>query len=540
MGQTPAIIVDSSAFNTSGPWMTVDDFSTYKNASIELSNPSATNTGMVGNISVKIGLEITSLQWMLMGNNLQPLNCTLQLMNTGFTEPMFPPLTSDSIFDNIIWDPAIILLELESNETQPVGVDFTIDCSKIGSTTLDYALLIPVPTMSLDNQLLFVNYTDSTLVLEGQWQDSMPEGGPGKTSVITGDTIKFAFTGWNITLLGYFNPNTSGNITLGVSLDEQTQVQLDFKGEVAGVSSSYFEYFTLVQQKSDSGNHTITIEVLEVSLSQIIGFRGFTYIPGFATLNDMPDLSVSVSFQPSPASTSSTHSTSSTLFTSPSISSPVGPVLSSHQGLHGGVIAGVVIGVISGICLILWVAWWQAKRRGSLSKAQLQMKSTAASEVPLPPGPDSVTPFEKRYVSDTPPYMNHIIAANAHGIIPFTKTYITASAVPGIDCGDTGQDQQGSTVMLPQGEGTVHLPLVPVEPTSNGNNGLNGDQTMQQPRLEPDRTELLLEQLNNLMNAIQSPLHMDKNCSLKQKIIGLLEDSGGTSEDLPPPRFCFL
>ncbi|KAF9061357.1 hypothetical protein BDP27DRAFT_1429053 [Rhodocollybia butyracea] len=161
---------------------------------------------------------------------------------------------------------------------------------------------------------------------------------------------------WNITLLGYFDPTALGNITLGVSLDGQTQNHVVPNGESPRHGAfTYFEYFTLVQRELDSGNHTIIVEVLEASLSQTFGFRGFTYIPGFATLNDMHDLSA-VS-----ASTSS-----------PSHGGGSGQ--SSHQEpLRGGAIAGVVVGAIAGICLIqliLWAAWRQIKERRTLSPAQ--------------------------------------------------------------------------------------------------------------------------------------------------------------------------
>ncbi|KAF9022772.1 hypothetical protein BDP27DRAFT_1377245 [Rhodocollybia butyracea] len=247
MGQAPAIIVDTYAFNTtsttSGLWNDID-IGAYGigNPSIQLSAPSSVTTGIVGDFSIEVGLEFSSLWQMIIGNIAQLSNCTLS------GKALLP---TDNISDNMLWEEAI---EVGTSSYNPksVGVDFTI------------------------------NY--STIVLEGQWQDSSPGGGPGTSSAITGATMKFPFTGWNITLLGFFESTTLGNITLSVSLDEQTQVRLEFEGdsnnEFSSKSSYYFEYFTLVQQESDSGNHTITVEVLEASLFQTFSFRGFTYIPG--------------------------------------------------------------------------------------------------------------------------------------------------------------------------------------------------------------------------------------------------------------------
>ncbi|KAF9071248.1 hypothetical protein BDP27DRAFT_1362024 [Rhodocollybia butyracea] len=112
MGQAPAIIVDTYAFNTtsttSGLWNDID-IGAYGigNPSIQLSAPSSVTTGIVGDFSIEVGLEF-----------------------------------------------------------------------------------------------------NSTIVLEGQWQDSSPGGGPGTSSAITGATMKFPFTGWNITLLGFFESTT--------------------------------------------------------------------------------------------------------------------------------------------------------------------------------------------------------------------------------------------------------------------------------------------------------------------------------------------
>ncbi|KAF9069382.1 hypothetical protein BDP27DRAFT_1363376 [Rhodocollybia butyracea] len=508
MGQTPAVIVDSFAFNSSGPMGPVWDLllQGYGGTSILLQSK-------VGNFSIKTDMDVHCLEdssfphWMLIGdiNISQSSGCHITLGDIGgFTEPgllAMAPSPADYIFDNIIW-----ILELEEG-TVNVGGDFTVNCSTIDmeSPVFNYALLTPAPTVLLDKKLLFVNYTDNTIVLEGQWQDSLPglNIGPGKSSAITGDTIKFPFTGWNVTFLGFFDPTTSGNITLGVSLDEQTQMQLDFNNDIPFTSSSarYFEYFTLVQQESDSGNHTITVEILEASLSQTVSFRGFTYIPGFATLNDMPDLSVSTS--------SSLASTSSPTLT------PSGPSLgsgqSSHQELTGGAIAGVVVGAITGICLIgliLWAVWRRKKRRRSLLPAQAWVESTSATGMLhlLPPGSDNVTPsFEKRDISAAPPdHMHHLTVANAHDITPFTKSYITSSASG--TAGDIGQDQE-----QPLQDSTVHLSLFPVELPRNGNNGPNGDQTTPP---EQNRTDLLLlERLNNLMNAIQHPPAYEQEAS---------------------------
>ncbi|KAF9062018.1 hypothetical protein BDP27DRAFT_1428371 [Rhodocollybia butyracea] len=476
MGQTPAIILDSSAFNVSDPFGTLEaENGGYKDASVDFSNPnSGGNLSAVGNFSIMISpniggfiihgnasknynvvyfLEDATLQLLLIGDGL--INCTLQRIDGGFSPNPIPPTSStDSIFDNIMW-----ILGFIDNAME---VSFSIKCPAFGSVLFDYALAPPDPNTPLDSQLLFVNYTDSTIDLEGQWQSSAPGGGPGMSSAITGDTLQFPFTGWNITLLGYFDSDAPGNITLGVSLDEQPQVQLDFSGEAQQslVPFRYFEYFTLVQQESDSGNHTITVEVLEASLSQIFGFRGFTYIPGFATLNDMPDLSTPTA---SPTSTSSPTTTASLS----------GPGQSSHRGLHGGALAGVIVGAILGICLIeliLWAAWRQIKRRRYLLPAQAWVESTLGtaplltfsaciSYKPLtfisPPeahhplaGPDNVTPSDKG-----PQDMSHRAAANAHGITPFTKSYSITSA--DLDtAGDIGQDHelpvQGSTVILPQ------------------------------------------------------------------------------------------
>ncbi|KAF9063753.1 hypothetical protein BDP27DRAFT_1426571 [Rhodocollybia butyracea] len=469
MGQTPAIIVDSSAFNTSGLWTSSSsDPSSYRNISISLSPlPS-----LAGNISIDIDAQDVPMLSLI--GQLDNTNCisdSLTIFGSGSPFPVeisneVPPIF---ILDNIIWSTVIPI-------TLPVLLDMSIaECFPSDPLLLYYALITPSPTMALDNQLLFVNYTDTTIVFDGgQWQGSVPNGGPGMLSKTSGDIMRFPFTGWNITLLGCFDPAAAGNITLGVSIDEQAQVQLEFMGDTPGQSPHvYFEYFTLVPE-SESGNHTITVEVIDVSLSQVFGFRGFTYVPGFATLNDMPALSTSISSLPSTSG-----------------SSP-------HKGLHGGAIAGVVIGAIAGLCLvglILRVAIQRAKIRSSLSPAQAWIKSTQDLRAQ---GPDTITPYEKRYNLDTP-------QTNAHGITPYTKRY---TPIVVVSTGDTTPDreypvQQDSTFLLTPVESSVYMSLLPdqmtAEPPSSAN---NGDRTM---RRESDRTDLILEKLNKLMHVIQQP-----------------------------------
>ncbi|KAF9071246.1 hypothetical protein BDP27DRAFT_1362021 [Rhodocollybia butyracea] len=187
MGQTPAIIVDTSAFNTtSGPWETSPIFSGYKNTSIELSAPSVTSSGIFGSFSIKVDIEMgspsTSLQWMIIGDLALSSNC---ILDSEIGESMLP---TDRIPDNILWE------EIIQEDSEVV---FNLNCSTSNTPEISYALVTPAPTMSLNNQLLFVNYTDSTIVLEGQWQGSLPGGGPGPgtSSAITGATMKFPFTG---------------------------------------------------------------------------------------------------------------------------------------------------------------------------------------------------------------------------------------------------------------------------------------------------------------------------------------------------------
>ncbi|KAF9061273.1 hypothetical protein BDP27DRAFT_1429157 [Rhodocollybia butyracea] len=465
----------------------------------------------VGEINVEINAQ--DIRLFLIGNLLTAdPGCS----DSGFLNILGPGeetnvlTTVFNILDNILWGtsfgidmPAVYEVHMNCS----TGLDSDIS----DSVAVDYALILPPPTMSLQNQLLFVNYTDDTIISEGQWQDSVPSGGPGMSSITKNATLKFPFAGWNITLLGYFDSSTLGNITLGISVDEQAEFQLKFSGlsQAASRGLAYFEYFTLVDE-ANSGNHIITVNILEASLFQMFCFRGFTYIPDFATLNDLPDLSV-------PASSSPT-STSSTTSAMP------GP--SSHQGLHDGAIAGVVVGVIAMICLV-GVIFWVMKRRAqkglSLSPAQAWMRSQPAlvpdsstvTVSPLP-GPANITPFEKSYISDVSlTDMSYMIAASHNqGITPFSKSYITSMAALA-NIGDTAQDQEqlvhGSTITLPPGEPTVHVYSPPeqmaAEPPNsggNGSNGQNGDQTSP-PIRDQDRTELLLERLNSFMNAFQQP-----------------------------------
>ena len=63
---------------------------------------------------------------------------------------------------------------------------------------MDYALITPTPNMTLENQLLFVNYTDLTIIYDGQWENiptfSPLNTGPMKQKATTGDIMQFPVT----------------------------------------------------------------------------------------------------------------------------------------------------------------------------------------------------------------------------------------------------------------------------------------------------------------------------------------------------------
>lgn len=118
------------------------------------------------------------------------------------TEP--PPVV---IQDNILWDTAATRINM------PVMLNVNITgCNDAppGSLALYYALITPTPTMALDSQLLFVNYTDTTIVYEGQWLNStMEELITSKISTTVGDIMKFPFTGLHLLQLSSFTMDST-------------------------------------------------------------------------------------------------------------------------------------------------------------------------------------------------------------------------------------------------------------------------------------------------------------------------------------------
>lgn len=98
----------------------------------------------------------------------------------------------------------------------PIMLDINITgCSgdPLASLSLYYALITPTPTMALNNQLLFVNYTDTTIVYKGQWRSLVSElidpiASPTKSSTTAGDIMKFPFTGLHVLQLVFFIPGS--------------------------------------------------------------------------------------------------------------------------------------------------------------------------------------------------------------------------------------------------------------------------------------------------------------------------------------------
>ncbi|KAF9063760.1 hypothetical protein BDP27DRAFT_1451108 [Rhodocollybia butyracea] len=444
MVQAPAIILDSSVFNTSSSWTrstSADTVMGYKNMSVSLSQGSSIES-FAGNVTIQSDAQDVLLS---LDGQFANSQCSLTISDASSPSVIGDVLPPISISDNILWDTAA------SRINMPLMLDINITgCSgdPLASLSLYYALITPTPTMALNNQLLFVNYTDTTIVYKGQWRSLVSElidpiASPTKSSTTAGDIMKFPFTGWNVTLLGPLSPGfIDTGITLGVTVDEQAQIQLSFDKTATEIDYVYFEFFTLVQE-SDSGNHTITVEVLEIGTGDSFDFHGFTYIPGFDTLNDMPDLSVSISPNKS-------------------------------HGLHGGAIAGVVVGVIAGICLvglILWAAIRRSKRSSDVLPAQpQQMESALVSDAYIPPtlppepsfGPGTITFSEKGYSTLHPPDAS--MATNAHTSMPFTQNY---NRPPTLLTSDSEQPAQGSTVILSPAGRTTHVSSLPAEPQNS-------------------------------------------------------------------------
>ncbi|KAE9396003.1 hypothetical protein BT96DRAFT_977735 [Gymnopus androsaceus JB14] len=330
---------------------------------------------------------------------------------------------------------------------------------------VDYALVQPSGDTDLSLDTLYVDHNSTNVIqYTGDWKVSAD--GSTRDSTTSGDKIWFPFYGNDITVLGYLHQNTIvGDLTFSVSIDNETTIPISILTNSSATDIPFYTYFNArfasnapseINTAPQDVNHTIAIEVQQVTGTQKFSFSAFQFTPNFKTLNSMPELPEA----PSTSTTTTSTSTSSSSSVTPTHSPAGSPA--THNN-HTRAIVGAVVGSLAGLILLALVVFIIRKRRrrstlksqAELAQSQLREHRDKPNTYPYAPVSDlsphsnsqmvtspltssPITPFTKRYNNDLeqldayPPNSSHSLnpASAGSGITPFSKSYNTDMMTP--------------------------------------------------------------------------------------------------------------
>ncbi|KAF5365232.1 hypothetical protein D9758_005408 [Tetrapyrgos nigripes] len=315
-----------------------------------------------------------------------------------------------------------------------------IDTSQFNLLAIvDYALITPGPNTDVTNQLLYANHTDPAIQFTGEWLErgSAETGNSTQGTSTRGDHVDFTFAeprkpGSNFTALSILNHTAGGNITLFVTVDGQRSQQItvstiqdraDREGAIAGAVELYHPLFNFPFD-NDATNHSVSIQLLSLSESQVLDIQGFTYRPNFQFLNSstsvVPEKVTASSGISGPANTGS--------------SGVDTPQTDNDNKLSTGVIAGAVIGSVLGLGLVIAAVVLFLRRRKRKDR-QLYAPTLPVRQNSFPGVPSAnlaPTPFLKHYsqtdsledAASTPFPSHQDTTTNSDhiGSSPFTKS----------------------------------------------------------------------------------------------------------------------
>ncbi|KAE9402859.1 hypothetical protein BT96DRAFT_522469 [Gymnopus androsaceus JB14] len=116
-----------------------------------------------------------------------------------------------------------------------------------------------------------------------------PSGNGTHTSSTAGDSFKFQFAGSSISVNGIQPWQTSGNMTVAFSVDDEpTTTQTFPRGNHVSYVTTTTNYAFFEDDSLSSGNHTLTVNIIEVNGNSSMIVDCLTYIPSFSTLASKP------------------------------------------------------------------------------------------------------------------------------------------------------------------------------------------------------------------------------------------------------------
>ncbi|KAJ7587013.1 hypothetical protein C8J56DRAFT_943396 [Mycena floridula] len=340
---------NQSIVTTAGNWIIASGAFWYNGSTLF---PDASNASLpLGGFSV----SFTGMQIAMFGNT----NTGSQNFQVAVDKnPAYTASTGDTDPQTWLqWYQSPLLLE---------GVH-TITVSQMRGLAIDLLLVTPGPETLLNGQPLLVDDAYTGITYNGPgWKEVTSQkfvesgttihglpilNGTHQTSHV-GDSLVFSYTGAQMQLFGISQAGITGSLVLSYSIDNGKVLRRSYD-TTTPASVDILNFLLLDTGPLVSGNHTVMVNVTDaVGLTLIVDY--IRYIPSFATLATMPNLTVS--------ETSTSASVSgSTAVSSTGSATGVSAVTSSSSS-HTGAIAGGVVGGIAVVALLIFLLFWFRRR----------------------------------------------------------------------------------------------------------------------------------------------------------------------------------
>ncbi|KNZ73052.1 UPF0551 protein, mitochondrial [Termitomyces sp. J132] len=166
----------------------------------------------------------------------------------------------------------------------------------LDTPTFDYLIVEAGPSTPLQNQTIVVDDTDPGLIYGGNWSTQIPFPMPRDLSTAffrdtthwsknAGDTLEFNFSGSSVAIFGAF-------VNISVGHDFSATYTVDGISTVASIPDGTLDGLPMNCLFSTStmpaGNHTLSVQITQISPPLFVGFDFLMYNASFANLEEIP------------------------------------------------------------------------------------------------------------------------------------------------------------------------------------------------------------------------------------------------------------
>ncbi|KAF9013284.1 hypothetical protein BDQ17DRAFT_1270841 [Cyathus striatus] len=161
------------------------------------------------------------------------------------------------------------------------------------SPEFDYLTVTPGSSTILTGKTIAVDDVDDTLTYQGAWSTETPSGFNNTAKLFrttahwsstVGDSVELYFGGSTVSVYGVIiNGIAERNVSVMYTVND-----IPFNSTVTNVTLDTLPMAQLFHLDLEPGNHTLAINVTDISPSQAIGFDYITYSATFANISSIP------------------------------------------------------------------------------------------------------------------------------------------------------------------------------------------------------------------------------------------------------------